>query len=447
MKKYLFLVLLLLPAMVFPQQKLTLEEAIKIALQRNSNLIVSKNNLIGSESNLKSAYGDLLPNLNVSSSFSWSRFENENAQSFTDELGRVVTPPKSQDSETYSVNANSSWVLFDGLSNWANIARRKDDLESAKLNLERQKEDIIYQTIELYYAVLNFEKLVKVREDNVEFNQKFLEQVQERNRLGSVAIADVYTQQVQLGNAELALIREQNNLEDSKSNLLNFLAMDVLKDYEYVNPTEDNVVINTATFDNEFSSVEAMVSSALENRKDYHSQLFSVSSAQSGVSVARGGIFPRLSSSFSFGTDASKVDNLFDTRSYGFGLSLSLPIFSNFNIDNSIQLAQISVKNAEENLSSLERQIKIEVKQDYLDFEAAKKNLDVATKNLQSAEENRRINFERYNLGAGTILDVLQSDRDLTQAQSNKINATFEFYRTKDKLLNTLGKLESNKYE
>ncbi len=447
MKKYLFLILLLLPALVFPQQKLTLQEAIKIALQRNSNLIISKNNLLGSESNLKSAYGDLLPNFGVSGSFDWQRSITAGG-TLINEFGQPEEIPASErDSETYRAGASGRWILFDGLANLANVSRSKDDLESAKLSLERQKENIIYQTIELYYAILNFEKLVKVREDNVEFNKKFLEQVQERNRLGSVAIADVYTQQVQLGNAELALIREQNNLEDSKSNLLNFLALDVLKDYGFVNPTDDTPEININTFDNQFSSVESMVSSALENRKDYKSQIFTVYSAQSGVTIARGGIFPRLSSDFGYGTSANKFDELFDNESYTFGLTLGIPIFSNFNTDNAIQLAEVSAKNAEENLTTLERQIKIEVKQDFLDFEAAKKGLDVATKNLQSAEENRRINFERYNLGAGTILDVLQSDRDLTQAQSNKINATFEFYRTKDKLLNTLGKLESKKYE
>ncbi|MGD8777668.1 MAG: TolC family protein [Ignavibacteria bacterium] len=447
MKKNLFLIFLLIPAVVFSQQKLTLQDAIKVALQRNSNLIISKNNLEGSKSNLKSAYGNLLPSLGVSGSFNWSKVKDDGGSQL-DEFGVVTELPVSEyDTRSYGLSVSGNWVLFDGLSNLATISGSKDDLEAAKLSLERQKEEIIYQTIELYYSVLNYEKLVKVREDNIQFNKKFLEQVQERNRLGSVAIADVYTQQVQLGNAELSLITEQNNLEDAKSNLLNFLALDVLKDYEYVNPADDNTEINISTFDNQFASVEAMVSAALANRKDYKSQMLSVSSAKSGITAARGSIFPKLTSSFGYGTSATDYSNLFNRQTYNFGLSLSVPIFSNFNVDNAIQLAKVSALNEGESLSSLERKIKIEVKQDFLDFEAAKKGLDVATKNLISAEENRRINFERYNLGAGTILDVLQSDRDLTQAQSDKINATFEFYRTKDKLLNTLGKLESKQYE
>ncbi len=66
---------------------------------------------------------------------------------------------------------------------------------------------------------------------------------------------------------------------------------------------------------------------------------------------------------------------------------------------------------------------------------------------MTAAEETRKINQERYNLGSGTILEVLQADRDYTDAQRNKINATFDFYIKRDKLSNALGKLEYKKYE
>lgn len=68
-------------------------------------------------------------------------------------------------------------------------------------------------------------------------------------------------------------------------------------------------------------------------------------------------------------------------------------------------------------------------------------------KNVVAAEENRKINQERYNLGSGTILDVLQADRDYTDALRSKINAVYDFYTKYDKLTNSLGKLEYKKYE
>jgi outer membrane protein len=129
------------------------------------------------------------------------------------------------------------------------------------------------------------------------------------------------------------------------------------------------------------------------------------------------------------------------------GLSLNFPIFQQFDIETAVELAQVNYKNTEEDLLALERQIKIEVKQAYQLLVAAKKALNVAIKNVISTEENRRVNNERYSLGSGTILDVLQSDRDYQDALSARINAEFVFYKSRDGLLNAIGKLDFNQYE
>lgn len=448
MKKYLILFCaLLISTNLFAQKKLTLKEAVSIALQRNSNVIRSQNNLEVSKSNLKSAWGDLLPSLGTQGTWGWQRVTDIGGTQI-DEFGNPrVFGASETENRTYSVGAGGNITLFNGLANYANISGRSDDLESAKLNFERLKENTVFQTMELYYNVLRQGELVKVRYDNVQFNQKFLEQVQERNRLGSVAIADVYSQQVQLGNAELLYIQQQNLYETAKSNLLNFLALNVLEDYEFIDPFAETKEAQSGNYDEQFGDMSQLVADAFANRKDYQSQKYSLQSAESGVTSAWGGVMPSLTGNYGFNTSATEPSNLFDRKSYSAGLTLSLPIFSNFNTENRIEIAEINAKNVEEDLTALERQIKIEVKQGYLDFQAAKKGLDVSTKNVTSAEENRRINYERYNLGSGTILDVLQADRDYTSAISNKIDATFEFYRLKDRLVNFLGKLNYKDFE
>ena len=75
-----------------------------------------------------------------------------------------------------------------------------------------------------YYGVISTRELVKVREENVKFNEKLLETIKERNRLGSIPIADVYTQQVSVGNAQLLLIQAENNYVNTKNNLLNLFS-------------------------------------------------------------------------------------------------------------------------------------------------------------------------------------------------------------------------------
>ena len=220
----------------------------------------------------------------------------------------------------------------------------------------------------------------------------------------------------------------------------------VLEEYDLIDPFE-NKDINTDEYLKDFKDIKVMVDDALNNRDDYKAQKLTVESAYSSVTIARGGLFPSLSGNYSYGSSATNMDKLFDRKVYSVGLSLSVPVFSNWNTDYQIQLAQINALNAEEDLSLLERNIKIQIKQGYLNLVAGKKSLDVARNNVKFAEETRNINYERYNLGSGTILDVLQADRDFTDALRNKINAEYEFYRLKDALLNYLGQLEYAKYE
>ncbi|KUG25797.1 outer membrane efflux protein [hydrocarbon metagenome] len=333
------------------------------------------------------------------------------------------------------------------MANWANISQKRNNLDASEFDIAKLKQDIVFRTTEYYYAVLNNEEVLKVRQENVRYNSKLLETIEEKNRLGSIPIADVYAQQVQLGNAELQLIQAENIYENSKSALLNYLALDVLEEYLFINEMMDGADVNTDMYMKEFGAMEAMVNDALQNRFDYKSQKLAVESAQSGITMARGGIFPQLSGTYSYGSSATSLDNLFTRRSTSVGLTLSIPIFSNFNVDTRIQSAQIFAINAEEDLAALERQIKIDIKQGYLDLLAAKKNLDVTNKNVISAAENRRINTERYNLGAGNIVQLVQADRDYVQALSNNINALFSFFTSRDKLLNSLGKLDYKVFE
>jgi outer membrane protein len=437
----------MIAAPTFAQKKLTLQEAISIALQRNTALIKLKNNLTSSESQLKNAYGVLIPSLGAQSGWSWQRID-DNGGVQRDFLGNPITfPPSIVENRSYNVGIGGSVTLFNGLANYATISQRKDNLKSNEYNIAKQKQNIVYQTTDFYYTVLNAEEQMKVREENVKYFKRLYETVQERNKLGAVTLADVYSSQVQLGNAELSLIQAQNIYETSKASLLNYLALNVLEDYTLVDPFASTKIIDTDSYLKNFEDMQTMVNIALDSRFDYKSQQLSVSAAQSGITIAKSGIFPSLSGSYSYSTSALKTQDLFNRRVLNIGLTLSFPIFSNFSTESQIQFAQVNAMNAQEDLLALERQIKIEIKQTFLDLVAAKKSLDVAVKNERAAEETRKINQERYNLGSATLLDVLQASRDFIDALRNKINAMYDFYRQHDKLNNAIGRLDFSKFE
>jgi outer membrane protein len=449
MKRYLIVLIILIIALPnFAQKKLTLQEAITIALQRNTSLIKLKYQMDASESSLKNAWGQLLPSLGASAGMSWQRIDDNGGGQQRDYFGNLSTVPASTtENRSYQLAASGNITLFNGLSNIANISQKSDNLKANEYSISKQKQNIVFQTTDYFYTVLNADSLRIVRDENVKYFKRLLETVQERNKLGAVTLADVYSAQTQLGNAELLSIQAQNIYESSLASLLNYLALNVLEDYTLVDPIASNKVVDTDTYMKDFDNVQAMVNAALDNRFDYKSQKLNVSAAESGITMARGGIYPSLGGTYQYSTSAVSTGDLFNRKSLYIGLQLSLPIFSNFNVDNQIQSSIVMMKSAQEDLYALERSIKIEIKQTYLDLVAAKKSLDVAVKNAEYAKETQRINQERYNLGSATLLDVLQANRDYTDALRNKINAVYDFYRQHDKLNNAIGRLDFSKFE
>lgn len=445
--KYKIMFMLFSVLSVSAQTKLTLEESIKIALQNNSTLKKSVNNLSSAKMQVKNAYGNLLPNLGVSGSWNWNRISDDGGKQI-DFLGNPVNVPASQvDTRNWSVSAGGSVVLFDGLANYANINQAENSYESTKLLLEKLKQDIVLQTSELFYNVLKAKSLVNVREENVKYNKKLYETILERNKLGAVPNADLFSQQVQLGNAELLLIQSQNSFDQAKNLFLNYLALDILQDYDFVDPYENIDELDPKISLSKFDEISKMIADALDLRLDYKSQKLTLENSYKEKTIARSGYLPRLTGNYSFSTNAVKSGDLFNRRNYNIGLTLSIPIFSNWSTELATEYAQVQYLNTQEDLFLLQRQIKIEVRQGYLDYLASGKSLEVSKKNVIAAEENRKVNYERYNLGSGTILNVLQSDRDYTQALTERINSKFEFFKQRDNLLNALGKLDYKNFE
>ena len=447
MRKILFLFLVLSSISAYPQKVLTLNEAINIALQKNSDLKKNINNLKTFESNVLASYGNFLPSLSAGGGWRWSRSEDEGT-TFNIGGATFTTPPSTIENRSYNASVDAGWTLFDGLSNLATLSQSKSDLKAAEFSLERLKQDIVFQTISFYYDVINAQQLLKVREDDVKQQQKNLETVTERNKLGAVTLADVYAQQVALGNAELERIRVSNALSTAKSNLLYYLGLDVFEDYTFPEDlSSDEMGELESNLTKNYEDISTLVNKALSDRLDYQSAMLSLESAYDGVTIARSGHFPRLSNSMGFSTFANRFNDLFESKTYSVGLTLSIPIFSGFSIDNRVQFAQVTAMNREVEVNDLEREIKRSIQKTYLDLQAAEKSLNVSENNVKAAEENLKIEQEKYSLGSSKLLDVLVATTNYTTARTNFINAQFAYIVLSEQLKYYLGVLDYSQYK
>jgi len=441
----IILLTLFISASILPQEKLTLEKAINIALNKNSTLIKSENQIESFESGVQAAYGNFLPTLGANANWQWSK---------TDQQGLYVDPNTgqvidgSQQLRSYNVGIGSDWVLFNGLSNLASLSRSKDELESAQLTLERLKQDIVYQTMSLYYQVVYNSQLLNVKKDDLKWNEKNLETIKERNRLGAATLADVYQQEVAKGNAELELIRTENQLETTKKDLLFYLGIDVLEEFTFTDTLTsiDTEILNSNLLA-EYQDMIGLVTNALNQRLDYQSAKLNFESSKEGVTVAQSGHWPSLVASGNYSWFGTTVDNIDENKNLQFGLNLNIPIFEGWSVSERVQIAEVQSKNSGIELSDLERQIKKEIKTNFLDLQAAQKALVVSEKNISAARENLKIEEEKYALGAGKLLDVLIANSRYTSALSDLLNSQFGFIVLSQQLKYNLGVLDYKIYE
>ncbi|GMU85097.1 MAG: transporter [Ignavibacteriales bacterium] len=437
----ILLLLALISSSVFGQRILTLEQATQIALQKNTVFLKSQESLKSYEAAKKTAFGEMLPSVGADLSWNWNRNEGSGSSS------GFSPGSTSYDTRSYSAGIGGSWNLFDGLANYANLDRTESNLEAARMDFMQLKQDIIFQTLSAYYDILTAKKLLKVKEDDLKWNKKNFEIIQERNRLGSVTIADVYAQQVKLGNAELEVIRAQNSYESLKSNFFYSLGIDVFEDYEFEDKADQTLSIELGEGSVSGLKLDDLINQALKTRYDYQSSKLSLKSSEESITIAQSGYLPSLRNNFSFNTQAGSPGDLFENKNYSFGLSLDIPIFSGWSTDQQVQLAKIDKSVKELELRDLERQIKRDLLKNYLDLQASEKRLEVGKSNVLAASENRKIEEEKYLLGATTLLNVLIANSEYTNAQSGYITAQFDYLKLKEQLEYQIGLLDTSKFE
>ena len=447
MRLLLISIILTLFSLVVPaQQELTLNQAIQIALHNNSGLKQSVNGLSGYESNVMAAYGNFLPSLGLSGSWDWSKTDNKTQGVVL--IGGVPVNTISNQTRSYSASISSNWTLFDGLANFATLSQSQNNLESAEASLQRLKQDIVFQTISLYYDVISKQKLYSVKEEDLKWNQKNLETIRERNKLGAATLADVYQQEVAEGNAELQVVTAQNDLESSKNDLLYYLGKDVFEEYVFSDElTGDEEGILSTDLLKDFDNLTGLVNQAYDSRKDYKSAILDLESTMNGVTIARSGHLPSLTANGFYSYQGDRLSELDQSKRLAFGLTLSIPIFSGWSVSNRVQIAEVQAENKEIEVKDLERDIKRQIETIYLQLKVAKKGLDVSQRNVKSASENLKIEEEKYSIGSGKLLDVLIANSNYTTAQSDLINSQYAYIVLSEKLKYTLGVLDYSKFE
>lgn len=430
MKRYIIIIIaivfLTLPEHAWAQIKiLTFQDAIKIAMKNSVLLNQQKNNLTLSEMQRTSAYAGLGPTLSVNGGA-----VQVNGNTFNQNEGKVINGVFDQLSG--SVNANIN--LFNGFNQVNRVKQSSNLLEAQSYYINRTVQDVINTVSLQYLTVLVDVELLRIAQENFEVLKRQLEQVRAQVDLGSRSPVEGYTQDSQTKAAEIRALQGEIILINDKGSLTQTLLLDPSEQFEVAKPDWDVNTIGSQEI-----NLETLFEASLKNRGDYLRALKNEQAAKYSMNASRAGMMPILSA---FGTlysaynhahgdpnvrpiqEQFKTDNLRKV----YGLQLYIPIFGgNQNFQNRTAFVQqkVTYLNTQTLTKNAEIQVKTDVVRAYENFKLYKRTYSVSLEQLTAAEMAFDLEKERYNLGVTNLIDYIQANRILVQAQTDRAQAEY----------------------
>lgn len=415
-----FLLPLTMTALAQEPQRITFDDALRIALDQNYQIKQLSNAVRMAEIEVSSARAAFLPSFSVGANGGRSF-----GLSFDTNVGELRTTAY----DRFNIGASTGLTLFNGFSDFARLRQSQLSVTASDLDLERGRQFIVFQVASQFLNYVAQRELIVVRQENLVAQQQLLSQIEEFVRAGSRPMSDLYGQRAAVASAEMSIIEAERASQIAEANVIQTLQLDPLGSYEFVIPEESDLSLAPVDY-----NLDELITSAMSRRADLRASEVSIDASWQGIRQSRAGRLPSVSMSASAGTSYNSGiglnfgDQFNNNRSQSIGLNLSIPVFSRRQTSSQIQRAYVQYANAQLGLENLRQQVGVEVRTAYLDYITAEKSLEVTEQQLVWREQALEAERERYNVGAATLVELSQAQSDYVQAASDRVSARYTFF-------------------
>ena len=458
-KIIIILILFIYNVNAHAQRVFTLKQAVDTALKNNLELKQTELQMESAGIDWRQAKTNLLPNLNG--------FVNHGINQ-----GRSIDPFTNGYIDQRVNYANyglaSGMTVFGGLSLQNSIRQTSLSYEASKMDVQQQKDNLTLDIILAYLQVMSNEDLLTQANSQVGVSRQQVARLEKMNREGAIAPSLLSNLQGELAGNELTLVNNQNRLATSRLNLFQLMNVPYDSSIKFERISADAF---TSQYD---ASANDIYQTALENLAMVKAANLRRQSAQKGVQVAKGQLYPNLSLNGNVNTNYSSVatqniflnnsevengsyvvvdgvktpvittqpnfktdkinynkqlnNNLYTTVS----LDLRVPLFNNFSQRNRIKKAALQLKNTDYVAEATKIQLRQTIEQAYANMTAAKNSYDALTRQVEAFALSFRIAEVRFNAGVETVIDYVIAKNNYDRANSNLIIARYDYLlRTK----------------
>ncbi len=412
----------------------TLQESIETALERNWNVKAVEEKIRQAEAVKEQARADFLPKFKTS--YSYTRLDHERS---TDPM---AMGPFEIPGSVLSVRDNYQWKtsitqpLFTGFALSSAYELGKLGIDEAELGLELEKLDLILAVKQAYFRVLEADRFVEVAEKAVDSLKSHVEVARSFYNVGMIPINDLLKAEVELSNAEHDLIRAENAALIARASFNTTLAR----------PINDAVVLeDLQSFCPETGQFSGYVEQALRQRPEIRSLEVRLEQTAQKRRLAASDYYPDISLNYDYIKEGDEPDvrgsRVHDANRWQVMAVMSWTFFEWGKTRSAVREVESMRMQLVQTRAAMEDNIRLEVKQAYLDLFEAEKNIPTTTKAVEQAEENLRVSRERYEAQVATSTEVLDAQTLLTQALTNYYRALYSHHLARARLERALGEM------
>ncbi|TRZ75058.1 MAG: TolC family protein [Bacteroidetes bacterium] len=412
----------------------TFQQCLDTALQRNISLNQSRLNTDLSRITLEQSKANLFPNLSASA---------RDGVGF----GRSVNPTTNQyvqrTTNSSSFGMSTGVDLFNGFQITRTILQNKMNLDAVKTDVENVRNQVTLSITTAYLQLLFQYEILKAAKNQTEATAIQVDRTQKMVNAGKLPESNLFTIRSQQATDNLAVVNAQGQLDLAKVTLEQLMEIPVTDSFEVKIPdlVEPSLLLNQTN--------QEIYNKALTVQPQIAGASIRTNSAILGIKISEGARYPSLSlngginSNYSVtsrtGSNSPVKDSpffpqLWNNLGESIGLNLSIPIYSNRQLKSNIERAKINALSAQLDEQNTRLQLRKTIEQSYTDLRNSIKKYEAVKEQINAAELSYQNMERKYNVGMSTAIDYLIEKNNYFQAQSNGIQAKYD-YIFKSKIL------------